>query len=382
MTLPRLLGHLRASRWRATRKAVSVAGVLIAIATLLSGVARASCLDLAEPSVRPLQELGIRDPKKALETVKLALAAAERSATKNQARIAALYAVEAESYSLLELDADARSAALKGLESAPDENDPTHLTLLMLEAENIYAAGGLDSARVTLEKAQSRQAAGSRAVLCLQIALGQLQNRSGRSDLAILTLTRAYRASLALAATEPRVLAAAALSPVMRAVGDFKQALALNQEEIDWDLRHHARLSLSVARYLRGQILSEMHDYSAAVEEIEQARQLSVELSDEQGVAFAELATCRVRLELEQLAPARTGCENALRIFAASRSIDMEKESQTLLARLDLAEGHADKAIARLNEVLSRGGEDMQPRQVPPVYEVRARANEIGRAHV
>jgi diguanylate cyclase (GGDEF)-like protein len=375
MILLRLSGHLRANCWRASRKAVSAAGGLLAVAILLSGVARASCLDLDEPRVLPLQELSIRDPKKALETVKLALAAAERAATKNPPRIAALYAIEAESYSLLELDADARSAALKGLESAPEENDPTHLTLLMLEAENIYDAGGLDSARVTLEKAQSRQIPGSRADLCLQITLGQLQNRSGRSDLAILTLTRAYRTSLALAALEPRVLAAAALSPVMRAVGDFKQALALNQEVIDWDLEHNATLSLSVARYLRGQILSEMHDYSAAVEEIQQARQLSVELADEQGVAFAELATCRVRLELGQLAPARTDCESALRIFVASRSIDMEKESQTLLARLDLAEGHADRAIARLNEVLSRGGEDMQPRQVPSVYEVRAQAN-------
>ena len=375
MTLLRLLGHLRASCWRATRRAVSAAGALIAVAILSSGVARASCLDLGQPGVLPLQELGIRDPKRALETVKLALATAERSATKNKSRIAALYAIEAESYSLLELDADARSAALKGLESAPEENDPTHLTLLMLEAENIYDAAGLDSARVTLEKAQSRQAPGSRADLCLQIALGSLQNRSGRSDLAIVTLTRAYRSSLALTATEPRVIAAATLSPVMRAVGDFKQALALNQEVLDWDLKLNATLSLSVARYLRGQILSEMHDYSAAVEEIQQARELSVQLADEQGVAFAELATCKVRLELGQLATARADCENALRIFVASRSIDMEKESQTLLARLDLAEGHADEAVARLNEVLSRGGEDMQPREVPSVYELRARAN-------
>ena len=66
--------------------------------------------------------------------------------------------------------------------------------------------------------------------ICLQITLGRLQYRRGRADLALLTLTQAYRASLTLAAAEPRVVAAAALSPVMRVVGDFAQALALNQE--------------------------------------------------------------------------------------------------------------------------------------------------------
>jgi diguanylate cyclase (GGDEF)-like protein len=338
-------------------------------------VARASCLELTEPGILPLQELSTRDPKKALELAKLELVAAERSTARDEARIAALYAVEAESYSLLELDADARSAALKGLESAPQPNDPTHLTLQMTLAENVYDAEGIDTALAALEKARSPQPAGSRAAVCLQIVLGNLQNRRGRSDLAILSLTQAYRSSLALAAAEPRVIAAAALSPVMRVLGDFKQALSLNQEVIDWDLKHNAMLSLSVARYLRGQILSEMHDYSAALEETQQARQLSLELSDQQGVGFADLATCQVRLELGQLTTARADCENALRIFMASRAIDMEKDSQTLLARLDLAEGHADRAIARLNGVLNRGGEDMQPRQVPSVYELRARAN-------
>lgn len=371
MTLPT---PLTAGSCRAAHRAPA-ALALLAVLTLFSSVVRAGCLELSRPDVLPLEELGMRDPRKAIEAVSRELAGVGRSTRADVGRIAALYAVEAESYSLLELDANARSAALKGLEFAPQTNDPTHLTLKMVYAENIYDAAGIERALAAIEKARRLQAIGSRADVCLQITLGRIQNRHGRSDLALLTLTQAYRSSLSLTAPEPRVLAAGALSPVMRALGDFKQALALNQEVIDWEARHSATLSLSVAHYLRGQIFGAMRDYGAALEEIQQARRLSVELSDQQGIGFADLATCQVRLELGRLAAARADCENALRIFAASASVNTQKQAKAALARLDLAEGRPDRALASLNEVLSRNGEDMQPRQVPPVYELRSRAN-------
>ena len=370
MTLPRLA----AGRFRWTRK-VSVALALLGVGVFLGGVARAGCLELSPPSTQPLQELSIRDPKKAIAAVKAALDAASRTAAMDDSHIAALYAIEAESYSLLELDAEARSAALKGLEFAPLPNDSTHLTLQMVYAENVYDADGINAALTALDKARSLQLAGSRADLCLQITIGRVQNRGGRSDLALSTLTQAYRTSLSLPVAEPRIAAAAALSPVMRSVGDYKQALALSQEVIDWQTKHHATMSLSVEHYLRGQILSEMHNYNEAIVETQRARQLSIELSDQQGVGFADLATCQIRLELHELAPARADCESALRIFSASQTVDVEKEAQTLLARLDLAEGHADEALAQLNEVLGSNAEKMLPRLLPSVYELRARAN-------
>jgi diguanylate cyclase (GGDEF)-like protein len=117
-----------------------------------------------------------------------------------------------------------------------------------------------------------------------------------------------------------------------------------------------------------------MHDYRPALEETERARRLSLELGDEQGVGFADLATCQVRLELQQLTAARTDCDNALRVFTSSHTVDVQRSAQSLLARLDLAEGHADRALVRLDEALSDDGAQLQPRQVPPAYELRARA--------
>jgi diguanylate cyclase (GGDEF)-like protein len=309
-----------------------------------------------------------------LQTIAEDLDKAGRAVPVDDAHMAALYAVQAQSYSLLELDAQARTAALQGLQLAPWPNDSTHLTLQMIYAENVYDAEGIDSALEALDKARRLQLTGSRTDLCLQITIGRVQNRAGRPEMALLTLTQAYRATLSLPVEEPRIAAAAALSPVMRSVGDYKQALTLNQEVIDWNVRHRATLSLSVAHYLRGQILSEMHDYDAAISATQKARDLSVELADQQGVGFADLSTCRVRLELGQLSAARQDCESALQVFGASHTTDVQKEAQTLLARLDVAEGHPDKALARLNDVLSGAAEAMMPRLVPQVYQARARA--------
>ncbi|MFL6602801.1 MAG: diguanylate cyclase [Steroidobacteraceae bacterium] len=370
------VNNTTAPRARALR--LPAFGVLLTVLLAFlvgANAARADCLESPYPDVRSLEALSVQDPKKALEAIRTALADAQRSTAKDKRHLAALYAVAAQSYSLLELDADARSAAATGLELAPEPTDLTHLILRIAHAENIYDSAGIDSAITAIEKARSTQPRGSRAAVCLQITLGRLQFRRGRADLALLTLTEAYRASLRLAAAAPRVEAASTLSPVMRVVGDFGQALALNQESIDWEQSHNATLSLSVARYLRGQILSEMRDYKAAIEETWKARKLSVQLADQQGIGFADLALCEDRLELGQPGVARVDCESALPVFTASQSADVIRKAQVLLARVDLAEGHPDTALASLNDVLNKGSADVQPRQLPGVYYVRAQAN-------
>ena len=96
---------------------------------------------------------------------------------------------------------------------------------------------------------------------------GLLEHRQDREDLAIVTLTQAYRASIAPAVTEQHIMSADYLSLVMRSMGDYSEALALNQEKIDWDASHAATMSLSVSRFMRGQILKLMGNYDAAIVE-------------------------------------------------------------------------------------------------------------------
>jgi GGDEF domain-containing protein len=102
---------------------------------------------------------------------------------------------------------------------------------------------------------------------------------------------------------------------------------------------------------------------------------LSVDIRDEQGVAYADMRICESLIESGNVEAAKPRCDNAYRIFSAARSPDTIKQTLALQARIDLAEGRAGAALAKLNTVLENDAEDMPPRQVPPLFKSRAEAN-------
>ena len=370
MFKPRFAGRhaCRAAGWW-------LCSILACAWALFAQPAAAACLLSVDPLIRDLQTLVDTDAARALKQVRSHLDALEQTPRPDTARLASFYAVQAQAYSILELDNDARAAASKGLAFATRADDPVRLNLLSTYAENVYDAAGLDAAVKSIDGARTALAAGSLADTCLLVTRGLLQYRQDRTDLAISSLTQAYRTSTAPEFAAPRMLSAAVLSTVMRSTGDYTQALALNQEVIDADERRHATLSLSVDRFLRGKIFNLMGQYPSAIEEFTEARKLSVQLNDTQGVAFADLFDCAARIELGQIERAAAECGSALRTFAAARSADEVKEAQALLARIDLAAGHAQMALNTLNEVLDHGGTDLLPSRVASIYQSRARAN-------
>ncbi|HLN49698.1 MAG TPA: GGDEF domain-containing protein [Steroidobacteraceae bacterium] len=345
----------------------------------IAPAARASCLDSLDPDIHQLQQLITQDATKALNQAQALLVDLQREplsdVTRNTARTAALYAIQAQAYGTLELDADARASAAKGLALVPSESDPVHVELLLSLADSVYDSAGLATAIQSIEAARKLQPHGSPADTCLLLNRGLLEHRQNREDLAIVTLTQAYRASIAPVVTEPHIMSADYLSLVMRSMGDFSQALALNQEKIEWDTSHGATTALSVSRFMRGQILKLMGNYDDAIGEFTKARMLSVSLADQQGIAFADQRTCEVHIELGQLASAKRECANALRLFGAAEATDSVKETQVLLARIDLGSGHAERALATFDKVLDQDGRDMPPRDVGSIYQWRARAN-------
>ncbi|HTV97803.1 MAG TPA: diguanylate cyclase [Steroidobacteraceae bacterium] len=375
--------------WHVGRHASNMAKLswwpsLLLAAALLSAPASASCIADADPDVLKLQQLISIDAGRALRQAQSVLDGLQREPRSGAgqddlraaSRIAALYAVQAEAYSVLELDANARATAEKGLALVPNEADPVHLELLVAYSGAVYDSAGIAAAIQTIEAARGAQARGSTADTCLLISRGLLEHRLGREDLAIVTLTQAYRASSTRGApTETHIISADMLSLVMRGMGDYSQALALNQEKIDWDSEHDATTALSVSRFMRGQILKMMGNFDAAIEEFEKARSYSVALDDPQGIAFADQRICEAHIELGQLAPAQRECSNAMRIFSQSGSADSLKETQVLQARIQLGSGHPELALATMNQVLDHGGEDVAPRIVGSMYEWRARAN-------
>jgi diguanylate cyclase (GGDEF)-like protein len=340
-----------------------------------SSPAFATCLISADPAIRELQTLLDKDATRAVQQVQIQLQSVERAPQLDAQRTASLYGVQAQAYSILELYDDAKNAASKGLKFATLASDPVRLDLLSTYAENVYDAAGMDAAIKSIDGARASQVKGSLADTCLLITRGLLQYRQDRTDLAIGSLTQAYRASTAPEFAAPRIISAAVLSAVMRSMGDYAQALTLNQEVVDWDTRQGATLSISVNRFLRGKILNLMGQYTSAIAEFTEARKLSVQLNDTQGVAFADLLDCTARIELGQFDRAASECNNAMHAFAAARAADEVKETQGLLARIDLANGHAEKALNTLNEVLDHQGADLLPSRVASLYQWRARAN-------
>jgi len=65
-----------------------------------------------------------------------------------------------------------------------------------------------------------------------------------------------------------------------------------------------------------------MGKYESAIREFAEARELSVQLDDRQGVAFADLHDCIARIELGQLQRAASECNHALSGFTAAHSAD------------------------------------------------------------
>lgn len=343
---------------------------------LMSVHAQSTCLPIADADLQSTQSMIAADPRKALEAVQQKLAELKLAPRPDPRRLATLYSLAAQSYSMLDLDAEAIAQARNGLELVPKEDDPLHLKLLIVLEENIDGEAGLTGAIASIEAARASQSRGSPADTCLLITLGWLQMRSNHAELAIVNLTEAYRISASQGLIEAHVLAADDLSSVMGLLGDYEEALALNKEVIEWATANKAPSTLSVADFERGKLYRIMRDFESARQEQLKAREISMQLNDGQGVAYANMELCHVEIELEHLPAARPLCDSALQAFTAAHAEDVAKEAMLFLARIDMLEHQAGTALATLNRVLDQKGADMYGPRATQAYLWRARANE------
>src|SRR6202142_2516266 len=355
---------------------------VLCLGMLTNAHAQSTCMPVADADLQSMQSLVDVDPRKALVAAQQKLAELKLAPQPDPRRLATLYSLEAQSYSMLELDSEAIAEAGKGLELVPQEDDPLHLNLLMLIEENIDGEAGLKGAVASIEAARAVQRPGSAADTCLQITLGWLQMRSNHAELAIVNLTDAYRKSASQGLTEAHVMAADNLSSVMGLLGDYEEALALNKEVIDWATANKAPSSLAVAMFERGKLYRVMHDFDSAREEQLKAREIGMQLGDTQGVAYTDMELCQVEIELAHLAAARPLCERAEHAFSAAHADDVAKEAMLYRSRIDVLEHQPAQALATLNRVLDQHGADMYAPRATLAYLWRSRANEaLGKDH-
>ena len=350
---------------------------LLVLVLCLAGTtqARADCFPIVDAAYVTLDPLVDKNAAEALNEVAARLSTLYRAGAAGEPRqLAALYAVQADAYSILELDHEARLAAAKGLALVSAPTDPLRLELLSTAALNVYTQDGIREALDTIESARASQPQGSSSGLCLQITLGSLESRAGDNALATRTEAGAYHESEAPDRAQAHAAAAAELSSALRATGDFQEALTLVREKIRWDAGHGNSLALSVSTFLEGEILAAIREFHAAILIFQRARSISLSLGDRQGIAFADMRVCQSLIELGQYGAARMRCDSAAQVFTATQSTDVLKETQTFLADIDLQQGHAQQALAILNRVLERRGTDMAPSRVAVAYRTRARA--------
>ena len=366
---------MRSHRAR-TRAIQTLLGLALLVPCFMTAAdAQMVCMSIPDSTVHPIQPLVTQDAAKALKAAQAEVAKLQGTAHPDPAHLASLYALEAQSYGMLELDKDAQAAAKQGLLLAPQPGDPVHVALAIAEAENEYDGAGMTPALASITETRAAQVPGSVNDTCLLITVGVLQMRMNHPELAIQSLSQAYRASGVSGMDDQRVMAAGTLSSVMALLGDVQQALNLNQELIDWAKARNATLSLSVSEFLRGKLYASMGNAAAAQDAFDDARRLSVQIDDQLGIAFVDLNQCDARIETAQFDAARTLCANAVRVFAATNAMDVVKEAKALLGRIDLEQGHADRALALLNAALDQRGADIYARRLPSVYQWRARAN-------
>jgi len=350
---------------------------LLALALCLSRpiAAWADCFPVTDPAYVQLDPLVDSNGREALTAVAARLRTTQSAGqAEDSRRLAALYAVQADAYSILELDQEARAVAEKGLRLLTAPTDPLRLELLSTAALNIYTQDGIRQAIGTIEAARAEQPRDSLSNLCLEITLGTLERRDGENALATRALTRAYRDSETRARAEAHAAAAIGLSSALRGLGDYGDALMLVREKIAWDAAQRDSLALSVSYYIEAEILQGMRRFQAAIATFERARRISVSLGDIQGIAFADMRVCQSLIELNQYAQARPRCVDASKVFAASSTTDVLKETQEYLAEIDLHDGHARQALVILNQVLDRNGTDMDTGAVGIAYRTRAQA--------
>ncbi|MFZ0498879.1 MAG: GGDEF domain-containing protein [Steroidobacteraceae bacterium] len=335
----------------------------------------ADCFPVRDPAYAHLDPLVDRNGREALTAAATRVHALESAGRAGNTRqLAALYAVQADAYSILELDQEARATAEKGLALVSGPTDPLRLELLSTAALNIYTQDGIRDAIGTVKAARAAQPQSSQSSVCLEITLGTLERRAGQNALATRALTQAYRNSETRARAEAHSEAAIELSSALRGLGDYGDALMLVREKIGWDAVQHDSLALSVSYYIEGENLEAMRQFHAAIATFRRARSISVSLGDRQGIAFADMRVCQSFLELNQYGQARPRCLDAAQVFSASNTTDVLKETQEYLAEIDLHDGHARQALAMLNQILDQNGTDMDAGAVATAYLARAHA--------
>jgi diguanylate cyclase (GGDEF)-like protein len=352
-----------------------VARAVLLLITMLvqANVAHAGCMAAPTQELRRFTELAGRDPI-------AVLAATERDhpGAMDAVRFGWRQAARAEAYDVLSRPADAHRIAERMLMRNMSATSPLQVELLARYAMNGFSADEIAVAMPAVGTARQRQARGSAADACLQIALGEMQRMQGAPERAVVHLTQAYRMTSDHDMEQQHILATEKLARVMDWAGDHRQAISLVEEVIAWDQARGRTMALSNDYYFRGTFNLGREAYHEALVNFEQARALAPSDVDPVGAAFLDLQTCATLIAMNVFDRAKLLCQQAEKNFS-SRDQRGAGQAQLLLAQIAVR-NEPVLALAILNRLLASDDVLSSFASAPKAYRLRSDVNrKLGR---
>ena len=292
---------------------------------------------------------------------------------------AELFAILASAYDATDDDVAVRAAIEAGravLGKIPQTRPTEALSLrfALVEASAAQARPALETAVKSLDAWEQRVPGVSLARACVLLMRSRVNGRLNLYEEAARDGLFAHSLASQLQIQDARTEAAYQLAVTLRRAGLFDSAREYIDEAIIAARATGARALLASAAYVKGQILAGAGQYDAALSVVRESRQLSVELNNDIGRAFADNEVCATLIDMGRLDDAESVCRAAEQALAQAGRADQAALATHHLAAVDLHRGRPHIALARLDGILGNGGVDLPPAYLSSMYRRRSDA--------
>jgi signal transduction histidine kinase len=349
----------RAGRGRAVLPVTAfVAAIATAVALLAPGMAAATCLEVSEPDLRPVDRLANGEPGRAIRTVQDLLGSTPPGSTLRRAE---LLAILAEAHVQASEPRDGQQAAEQAaslLASLPPSPATRRLDvrLALIRADALSASNDSATSLELLNKLVPTLAEDSEERSCA-LAQRLIANAlTGAIDQAAADGVTAYRIAEAGGYADARINAALGLAVVYRRAGLLANAETMNNEVIAFATERRLPALLANAEFARAYIMIEAQRYSEAIAALKIHRDNSAAINDATGVAVADLMTCVAYVAQKDFAAAEAPCRVDEKIFRDAQRTDLIGILHGERAEVALGHGRLQEALREFDAALAGSG--------------------------
>jgi len=344
---------------------------------LLASGAHAECVPLPSMTLWPIDRLAEGYPDRGVRVAEEQIK--QLPVARDPLIEAQLYAVIAAARAQQGRSQDARNAAVEArrlLDRSGDSPAARRVRDRVAISDGADAETERDLLTAIASNSQviERAPSGSPEQICALAARADVHAERLELDLAAADGLTAYQLAENSGLAEPRIQAAAILANIYRRAGLLPEAERMIDEVVQFERAEQVPAQLAGAIYVRGQILIERHQYDAARKALEESRSLAEQSGDHFGAVFTDVALCPALISAGALDAAQQVCSAGDSEFTAAGRGDLTTLMLGYRARLDLARGQPEAALAKLDEVLGSRAADIMPPEAPKLHLDRAQA--------